>query len=175
MTAVMWPACEPRTDGVLHEHKSHVRKCREISAPHQVCSRQRPRPARGRTLRVVLQEDRKRLRPRNADAPALLRYAVLHRTRKDGDARHRKPRKESVMKCSNPNCSRGIGLVAHRRGWFGKRLYCSRRCRDAFVAQRRKRSQQERTATTYFEWLLLQPIGNPRPNLATCVMRVKAR
>ena len=22
------------------------------------------------------------------------------------------------MKCSNPNCNRGIGLVCYRRGWF---------------------------------------------------------
>jgi hypothetical protein len=22
------------------------------------------------------------------------------------------------MKCSNPDCNRGIGLVSHRRGWF---------------------------------------------------------
>jgi hypothetical protein len=35
-----------------------------------------------------------------------------------GSARHQKLRKESVMKCSNPECNRGIGLVAYRRGWF---------------------------------------------------------
>jgi hypothetical protein len=35
------------------------------------------------------------------------------------------------MKCSNPDCNRGIGLVAYRRGRFGKRRYCSRNCRDA--------------------------------------------
>ena len=38
------------------------------------------------------------------------------------------------MKCSNPDCDRGIGLVAYQRGWFSKRRYCSQRCRDAFVA-----------------------------------------
>ena len=38
------------------------------------------------------------------------------------------------MKCSNPDCDRGIGLVAYRRGWFSKRRYCSKRCRDAFMA-----------------------------------------
>jgi hypothetical protein len=67
------------------------------------------------------------------------------------------------MKCSNPDCNRGIGLVSHRRGWLGKQLYCSRKCRDAFVAERSKRSQQKRSATTYFEWLFLQPIANPQP------------
>jgi hypothetical protein len=38
------------------------------------------------------------------------------------------------MKCSNPGCNRGIGLVAYQRGWFSKRRYCSQHCRDAFVA-----------------------------------------
>ena len=38
------------------------------------------------------------------------------------------------MKCSNPDCNRGIGLVAYRRGWFSKRRYCSKHCPDAFVA-----------------------------------------
>jgi hypothetical protein len=37
------------------------------------------------------------------------------------------------MKCSNPNCNRGIGLVSYRRGWFGKQRYCSRNCRGAFA------------------------------------------
>lgn len=41
------------------------------------------------------------------------------------------------MKCSNPNCTRGIGLVSYRRGWFSKRHYCSKHCRDAFVADAR--------------------------------------
>jgi len=61
------------------------------------------------------------------------------------------------MKCSNPDCNRGIGLVAYRRGWFNKRRYCSKQCRDAFVAYAPK-LQQERT--TYFEWLFLQLIKN---------------
>ena len=56
------------------------------------------------------------------------------------------------MKCSNPNCNRGIGLVAYRRGWFSKRRCCSRHCRDAFEANAPK-PQQKRSTTTYFEWL----------------------
>ena len=48
--------------------------------------------------------------------------------------RRQKSWKESVMKCSNPGCNRGIGLVAYQRGWFSKRRYCSQRCRDAVVA-----------------------------------------
>jgi len=39
------------------------------------------------------------------------------------------------MKCAHPMCNRGIGLVSHRRGWFGKNLYCSRDCRDNYVAE----------------------------------------
>jgi hypothetical protein len=37
------------------------------------------------------------------------------------------------MRCSNPDCNRGIGLVAYRRSWSSKR-YCTQHCRDAFVA-----------------------------------------
>ena len=69
------------------------------------------------------------------------------------------------MKCSNPDCNRGIGLVSHRRGWLSKRRYCSRQCYDAFLVERPKRSQQERGITTYFEWLFLQQIENPQPKL----------
>ena len=78
------------------------------------------------------------------------------------------------MKCSNPDCNRSIGLVAYRRGWFSKRRYCSRNCRDAFVTDLPKRSQQERSVTTYFEWLFLQPIGNPQQKLKPAVIRIKA-
>jgi hypothetical protein len=59
--------------------------------------------------------------------------------------------KENIMKCSNLECNRGIGLVAYRRGWFSKRHFCSKHCRDAFVADAPK-LQQKRNVTTYFEW-----------------------
>ena len=66
------------------------------------------------------------------------------------------------MKCSNPDCSRHIGLVAYRRGWLSKRRYCSRICRDAVVviddAKRARRSH-----ATYFEWLFEQPGLNAQP------------
>jgi hypothetical protein len=45
------------------------------------------------------------------------------------------------MKCAHPACQRGIGLVSHRRGWFGKRLYCSLDCRDNYVAEVRPAPQ----------------------------------
>jgi hypothetical protein len=75
------------------------------------------------------------------------------------------------MKCSNPACKRGIGLVAYRRGWFSKRRYCSKDCRDAFVADVPK-LQQEGSVTTYFDRLFLQPIENPQ--LKAAVIRAKA-
>jgi hypothetical protein len=77
----------------------------------------------------------------------------------------RNPTKESIMKCSTPDCNRGIGLVCHWRGWFGKERYCSRQCRDALVPERPKRVQQERSITTYFEWLFLQSIASQQRKL----------
>jgi hypothetical protein len=79
------------------------------------------------------------------------------------------------MKCSNPICNRGLGLVVYRRGWFGKRRYCSKDCRDNFAAERSKRSQQERSCTTYFEWLFLEPIRDSTAVLDAAVVRVRAR
>jgi hypothetical protein len=79
------------------------------------------------------------------------------------------------MKCSNPNCNRGIGLVAYGRGWFRRRNYCSRECRDSFVAEGPKQSQQEGSATTNFEWLFLQPIEKRQPKLMPAVVRVRAK
>jgi hypothetical protein len=48
----------------------------------------------------------------------------------------------------NPHCDRGIGLVAHQRGWFDKWRCCSKECRDTFAAKRPKMSQQEWSAVT---------------------------
>jgi hypothetical protein len=58
------------------------------------------------------------------------------------------------MKCSNPNCGHGIGLVSYRRGWLDKRRFCSKKCRDDFTVQRSRPSQQERLVGSYFSWLL---------------------
>jgi len=73
------------------------------------------------------------------------------------------------MKCSNPYCNRGIGLLAHRRGWFSRQRYCSRNCRYSFVAVLPKLSHQEQSASTYFEW------GNPQQKLMPAFVRIKAR
>ena len=75
------------------------------------------------------------------------------------------------MKCLNPGCNRGIGLIAYRRGWFTKRRYCSRRCRDSLVAD----APKLRHATTYFEWLFSQPIERPPLKLKPSVIQTKAR
>jgi hypothetical protein len=71
------------------------------------------------------------------------------------------------MKCSNPQCNHGIGLVSYRRA-FAKGRYCSKKCRNSYVIERAKPAIPGRAATTYFEWLFLQPGGNaavPRSGL----------
>jgi hypothetical protein len=77
------------------------------------------------------------------------------------------------VKCSNPGCKRGIGLIAHQRGWFSKRRYCSKQCRDAFVADAPTLRQNE-SAATYFEWLLLRPIENSQLKLKPIATRTRA-
>lgn len=86
----------------------------------------------------------------------------------------RKLFKESVMKCSNPSCDRHIGLVSYRR-WFSKQRYCSKNCRVAFLADLPKKSQQQERATTYVEWLFLQPIKEPPQRLTPSPIRITAR
>jgi hypothetical protein len=38
------------------------------------------------------------------------------------------------MRCANPKCNRGIGLVSHRLGLLDKRYACSQTCRTELVA-----------------------------------------
>jgi hypothetical protein len=80
---------------------------------------------------------------------------------------------ESVMKCANATCNHSIGLVSHRRGLFGKRYYCSKQCRDHLAIEPPRPSKSER-ATTYFEWLFMQP-ANLQPRMAVAAVRVRAR
>jgi hypothetical protein len=86
-----------------------------------------------------------------------------------GGLRRQNSWKESVMKCANPDCNREI--FAYRRGWLSKRRYCSKHCRDAFVPQK---LQQKQGASTYFEWLFLQTIENPRLKMKPAVIRTRA-
>jgi hypothetical protein len=79
------------------------------------------------------------------------------------------------MKCANPNCNRGIGLITYRHGWFGTYRYCSEQCRDVFVTEPPKQSQRGRRAATYFERLFLQTLENPQPRLRPAVIRMRQR
>jgi hypothetical protein len=45
----------------------------------------------------------------------------------------------------------------------------------SFVVDLPKRSYQEQSASIYFEWLFLQPIGNPQQKLMPAVIRIKTR
>ena len=78
------------------------------------------------------------------------------------------------MKCPNPDCNRGIGLVAYRRGWFSKRRYCSKHCRDAFVVDGPK-PQLKRSTTTHFEWLFEQPILTAQSKMVPVAIRARSQ
>jgi hypothetical protein len=76
------------------------------------------------------------------------------------------------MKCANPTCNHGIGLVSYQRGWFAKRRFCSKQCRDQIVVERIKSPVPRRqVATTYVEWLFTQPSAQPK--LAMAAVRVR--
>jgi len=47
------------------------------------------------------------------------------------------------MRCSNPDCNRGIGLVAYRRSWSSKR-YFTQHCRDVFAADAPNQQQNQK-------------------------------
>lgn len=77
------------------------------------------------------------------------------------------------MKCSNPGCSRNIGLVAYRRGWPSKGCYCSRNCRDAvLIIEYAERAPWKRCHATYFEWLFEQTSLDAQPK-AVAYRRVR--
>ena len=77
------------------------------------------------------------------------------------------------MNCSNPPCNRGIGLVAYRRGWFRKWRYCSKHCRDAFVADA-PQLQQKLSVTIHFDRLFLQPIATAEASGHPCKRALSA-
>jgi len=76
------------------------------------------------------------------------------------------------MKCSHPMCNRGIGLVSHRR-WFGKGLYCSRSCRDNYVAVSRKPNPPSSVDARLFAWLLVPLNAHARRSLAPVTVRAQ--
>ena len=63
------------------------------------------------------------------------------------------------MKCSNADCKRGLFKALPRR---------SRGAHEPKL-------QQGQNATTYFEWLFLQPIENAQLKLNPALIRTKAR
>jgi len=80
------------------------------------------------------------------------------------------------MKCANPTCHHGIGLVSYRRGFSASGLIAPRRCRDNFVAERVAPVVAKRPrAETYFEFLFAPPIVQAQPKLAYAAVRVRAR
>ena len=83
------------------------------------------------------------------------------------------------MRCGHPTCQRGIGLVSYRRGWFGKRLYCSRDCRDSYVAAEVRQPREPRPSRSFEPSLFEQLFAAatlPKPVPARAVIvRARAR
>lgn len=78
------------------------------------------------------------------------------------------------MECSSSTCNHSIGLVSYRRGFFGKRPYCSKKCRDTFVAERIAPVVSKRPrAETYFEFLFAQPVATMQPQLVLATVRAR--
>jgi hypothetical protein len=76
------------------------------------------------------------------------------------------------MKCSHPMCDCGIGLVSHR-GWFGKGLYCSRRCRDNYAAAQARPKPSLSADARLFAWLLAPLNAHARRPLARATVRAQ--
>ena len=77
------------------------------------------------------------------------------------------------MKCAHPMCNRGIGLVSHRRGWTGKRLYCSKACRDNTAGEERQPRPSRSSVPSVFE-LLFAAAGARRVPVRTAGLRATA-
>ena len=75
----------------------------------------------------------------------------------------------------NPNCNRSIGLISYRRGWSGKRRYCSRKCRDALVTEPPNESHQDWNGTSRLAWLFLPAPVKPSFKVTPAVVRSRTR
>ena len=75
------------------------------------------------------------------------------------------------MKCANHDCKHGIGLVSYRRGWFDKRRFCSKKCRDESDFKLSDLVQPRRPPESYFEWLFAQPAADTRLTMASARAR----
>jgi|HubBroStandDraft_6_1064221.scaffolds.fasta_scaffold975146_2 hypothetical protein len=76
------------------------------------------------------------------------------------------------MKCSHPMCNRGVGLVSHR-GWFGKGLYCSRRCRDNYATAQTRPKPPLSADARLFAWLFAPLNAHARRPLARATVRAQ--
>jgi hypothetical protein len=87
--------------------------------------RQQSHAAHENGVRTVRDENRAILCPRATRGFALLQSAVSCGLPKDHNEGE-----DGVMRCASPSCNRRIGLVCYRRGWFDKRRFCSKKCRE---------------------------------------------
>ncbi len=78
---------------------------------------------------------------------------------------------ESVMKYANPTCNHSVGLVSHRRGFFGKRPCCSKQCRDRFFG---RAAAGVRTRHHLFR-MAVHAAGESPAEMAVAAVRVRAR
>jgi hypothetical protein len=122
------------------------------------------------SMRLVASPQPRQAIRRSAGLRAVLREELGGH---EGDfVRHRKPRKEIIMKCSHPMCDRGIGLVSHRR-WFGKGLYCSCRCRDNYATAPTRPKPPLSVDARLFAWLFASPNAHSDRRLAAATIRVQ--
>jgi hypothetical protein len=70
---------------------------------------------------------------------------------------------------------RGIGLVSYSRGWFDKRLYCSRACRYNYEDEGPRPFPQGSPDASLFAWLFALPTAHRHPNPVRAVVRVRTR
>jgi hypothetical protein len=57
-------------------------------------------------------------------------------------------REETAMKCSNPKCGHGIGLVSYQRHWFDKRRFCSKKRNVGTISRLRGADPASRNASS---------------------------
>jgi hypothetical protein len=79
------------------------------------------------------------------------------------------------MKCSHPRCNRRIGLVSYRRGWFDKRVYCSRACRYNYQDEGPRSFPQGSSDASLFAWLFELPTADRHRNPVPALIRVRTR